>query len=225
MKLLGGPWVKLLVTLTGCSCAVYSPTLTVLLLFSSGLKLGQGFCPCLTCRLYHQPNKHQCWHSQFPCGFVSPTLPFPCSVPLCCAHHLPCQGSFGLSWQCRWPGRGCPAPPAVSNTCHLPLERTSIGMSLLHPAADLQDSYNKPDGLETLALPPALVKSDQQIQKLSGTEEWLAHKSLIALQTMQCLKPDLVLTIYAQSCCLAAAAHVNLSPVLVLHQHAFTSAH
>lgn len=75
----------------------------------------------------------------------------------------------------------------------------------------------------TLALPPALAETDQQIQKLPGTDERLAHNNLISLQTTQRLKPDLVLRIYAQSCCLAAAAHINLSPVHVLHQHAFTS--
>lgn len=77
---------------------------------------------------------------------------------------------------------------------------------------------------ETLALLPVLLQTDQPIQKLSGTDERLAHKNLIPLQT-PCLKPDLVLAIYAQSCCLAAAAHINLPPVLVLHQHAFTSTH
>lgn len=102
------------------------------------------------------------------------------------------------------------APPAVSNTCQPPLERASIGRSLFYSAAAFQYLCKNLMAFETLALPPALVKTDQQIQKLSGTDERLAHKNLMPLQTTQCLKPDLVLAIYAQSCCLAAAAHINL---------------
>lgn len=119
MKLLGGSWVKLLVTLTGCSCAMYSPTPAVLLIFSSGLKLGQGFCPRLTCRLHHKTNKHQCWHSQFPCRFVSPTLShssFPavshCAVPIISPAKGPlaCPGSAGGQAGAAQHHPQCPTP-------------------------------------------------------------------------------------------------------------------
>lgn len=194
-------------------------------LFSFGFKPGQDFCPCLMCRLHNQTNQHQDWHSQFPCGFVSLTLLFPCSFPLCHAQHkgpVACPGSAGGQ-------AGLTVPSSTLSVWYLP---AAFGgsfhwhQSLFYSTTDFRDLYKNLMAFKRdLALPPVLVKTDQQIQKLSGRDEQLAHRNLIPLQATQCLQPDLVLTIYAQSCCLAAAAHINLSPVHVLQKHAFTSTH
>lgn len=194
---------------------MYSPTLFVLLFFRSGFNLAQDFCQCTERTMKQISTKNSIpsfpmdlyptcscsLTSLFACSF--PTVFFVASPPSqraeCSVACLGCASARRLLPDC------CQAEPTMSEICQPLLEETSVWISLVYFAADFQDLYKNLMIFETLTGPSELVKIDQQIQKLSGTDGQHACKSLISIQATQYLNSDLVLnnlcTVLLFGCC------------------------